>query len=46
MKIQNELLCINIVNRKEGERMGYGMLPMLLASDKEVDFSIHHLAGV
>ena len=43
MKIQNELLCINIANRKEGERMGYGMLPMLLASDKEVDFSIHHL---
>ncbi|MCI8508847.1 MAG: F0F1 ATP synthase subunit A [Lachnospiraceae bacterium] len=23
--------------------MGYGMIPMLLAADKEVDFSIHHL---
>lgn len=23
--------------------MGYGMMPMLLAADKEVDFSIHHL---
>lgn len=23
--------------------MGYGMIPMLLASDTEVDFSIHHL---
>lgn len=23
--------------------MGYGMTPMLLAADKEVDFSIHHL---
>ena len=25
--------------------MGYGMMPMLLAADKEVDFSIHHLIG-
>ena len=25
--------------------MGYGMIPMLLASDTEVDFSIHHLFG-
>lgn len=25
--------------------MGYGMVPMLLASEKEVDFSIHHLLG-
>lgn len=25
--------------------MGYGMIPMLLAADKEVDFSIHHLLG-
>ena len=23
--------------------MGYGMMPMLLAADNEVDFSIHHL---
>lgn len=32
-----------IFYRKEGEGMGYGTLPMLLASDGEVDFSIHHL---
>lgn len=32
-------------NRKEGEAMGYGMMPMLLAADTEVDFSIHHLFG-
>lgn len=25
--------------------MGYGMMPMLLAADEEVDFSIHHLFG-
>ena len=25
--------------------MGYGMMPMLFAADKEVDFSIHHLIG-
>lgn len=25
--------------------MGYGMVPMLLAADEEVDFSIHHLLG-
>lgn len=25
--------------------MGYGMMPMLLAADTEVDFSIHHLIG-
>ncbi len=25
--------------------MRYGMMPMLLAADKEVDFSIHHLIG-
>jgi len=25
--------------------MGYGMMPMLLAADTEVDFSIHHLLG-
>lgn len=32
--------------RKEGEKMGYGMWPMLLAEDSEdVDFSIHHLVG-
>ena len=25
--------------------MGYGMMPMLLAADADVDFSIHHLIG-
>lgn len=25
--------------------MGYGMMPMLLAAEEEVDFSIHHLIG-
>lgn len=32
-----------LVKGKEGERMGYGIVPMVLAADTDVDFSIHHL---
>lgn len=32
-----------LVKGKEGKRMGYGIVPMVLAADTDVDFSIHHL---